>query len=418
MATLRMALLGSPTVAHADVACTFPTRKALALVIYLAVEGGSHSRDKLAALFWPESDRPHGRAMLRYTLTNLRRALSETAGAAHLIVEGDAIGLDIHSGLQIDLHALDGADLTALQQAADLCRGEFLEGFTLCDAPEFDNWASLQREVCRQKMERVLGGLSQLQAERGQIIEAIETAGRWVSLSPLNEEAHRRLMTLHAAAGNRHAALRAYEICRATLDSELRAVPAPETESLAERIRLTDASVSRGPHGPAPLPTPGLLLESPLVGRTEEFIKLVELYHTTRLGSAQVVILKGEPGIGKTRLAKEFLAWAAGHGADVLEGRTFETAGRLPFQPFVDALRPRLDRENAPEDLVSDVWLTELGRLLPELRDRYPDLPVPAGDEIAARTRLFEAIARLGQALAQRSPVVLFVDDVQWADAS
>jgi len=77
-----------------------------------------------------------------------------------------------------------------------------------------------------------------------------------------------------------------------------------------------------------------------------------------------------------------------------------------------------LDRENAPEDLVSDVWLTELGRILPELRDRYPDLQVPAGDEAAARTRLFEAIARLGQALAQQSPLVLFVDDVQWADAS
>jgi tetratricopeptide (TPR) repeat protein len=88
----------------------------------------------------------------------------------------------------------------------------------------------------------------------------------------------------------------------------------------------------------------------------------------------------------------------------------------LPYQPLVDALRPRLERENAPEDLLSDVWLVELSRLLPELRDRYPDLHAAAGDETAARIRLFEAVARLGQALSQRTAVMMFVDDVHWAD--
>jgi len=90
----------------------------------------------------------------------------------------------------------------------------------------------------------------------------------------------------------------------------------------------------------------------------------------------------------------------------------------LPYQPLVDALRARVERENAPDDLLSDVWLAELTRLLPEMRERYPDLPVPGGDEAAARTRLFEAVVRLGQALAERAPLVLFIDDVQWADAA
>jgi tetratricopeptide (TPR) repeat protein len=86
----------------------------------------------------------------------------------------------------------------------------------------------------------------------------------------------------------------------------------------------------------------------------------------------------------------------------------------------VDGLRLRLERENAPDDLLSDVWLGELARLLPELADRYPDLKIPVGDEAVARVRLFEAVARLGQALAASSdgPVVLFVDDVQWADTA
>ena len=436
MGKLHLALLGTPTVRHAEAAVTFPTRKALALLAYLAVEGGLHSREKLAALFWPESDREHGRAMLRYTLAGLRRALCDAAGSPHLVVERDALGLDLSSGVEIDLHSLQAAHLPArtgapeaasssaaptavaeLQQAAELWRGELLEGLALPDAPEFDGWLSLQRESWRQKLEGVLDRLSQLRADRGELAEAVDAARRWVALSPLSEEGHRRVMRLYLAAGDRTSALGAYEACRTILDAELQVAPAPETESLAERIRIAEPAgreISREPVVP---PTPRVLLEGPLVGRSDEFVKLVELYHAARRGLARVVILRGEAGIGKTRLAKEFLAWAAGHGADVLEGRAFETGGRLPFQPLVDALRPRLDRENAPEDLLSDVWLTELGRLLPELRDRYPDLPVPAGDEVAARTRLFEAVARLGQALARQVPVVLFVDDVQWADA-
>ncbi len=436
MGTLHLALLGTPIIRHAEVALTFPTRKAVGLLVYLAVEGGLHSREKLAALFWPDSDQQHGRAMLRYTLASLRRALSDPAGSPHLITERDVLGLDFNSGVEIDLHTIQAADLPSgmgtigatassvaptavaeLQQAAELCRGELLEGLSLPDVADFDEWASLQRESWRRKTERVLDRLCQLRSDRGELTEAVETAQRWVTLSPLNEEAHRRLMRLHLASRDRTAALRAYEACRAILDTELHVAPAPETESLAERIRIAEPAGHKISREPAAPPAPPALLEGPLVGRSDEFVKLVELYHTARRGRAQVVILRGEPGIGKTRLAKEFVAWAAAHGADVLEGRAFETGGRLPFQPLVDALRPRLDRENAPEDLLSDVWLTELGRLLPELRDRYPDLPVPPGDEAAARTRLFEAVARLGQALAGRAPLVLFVDDVQWADA-
>jgi predicted ATPase len=85
---------------------------------------------------------------------------------------------------------------------------------------------------------------------------------------------------------------------------------------------------------------------------------------------------------------------------------------------MIEALRPRIERENAPDDLLSDLWLAELARLLPELYDRYPDLPAPVGDKSVARNRLFEAVVRLGQALAARTPLVLFIDDVQWADAA
>ena len=248
MGQLRLALLGTPHIRHAEVALTFSTRKALALLVYLAVEGGLHSREKLAALFWPDSDQPHGRAMLRYTLASLRAALGDPAGPSHLIVERDALGFDATSVVEFDLHTLQVAHALArsssssapadasgeahrviaeLEQAAALYRGEFLEGFSLGDAPDFDEWASLQREAWHRKMERVFDRLSRLQADRGELAEAVETVRRWLAVSPLAEEAHRRLMRLHLAARDRTAALRAYEACRALLEKKLHVSPAP-----------------------------------------------------------------------------------------------------------------------------------------------------------------------------------------------
>ncbi len=85
---------------------------------------------------------------------------------------------------------------------------------------------------------------------------------------------------------------------------------------------------------------------------------------------------------------------------------------------MIEALRQRLEQENAPEDLQDDVWLAELSQLMPELRARYPDLPPPmTGDASFVRARLFSALATLGSALATRNPAVLVLDDMQWADA-
>jgi tetratricopeptide (TPR) repeat protein len=139
------------------------------------------------------------------------------------------------------------------------------------------------------------------------------------------------------------------------------------------------------------------------------------LTETFSFGGTRLVEIVGEPGIGKTRLAHEFVQWVMAQGADVLEGKGLQV-GRIPYAPVVEALRERLDQENAPDDLVADPWLVELSRILPELRGRYPDLAHPAEDGTAVR--LFDAVVMLGQALAARAPLVLFVDDWQWADSA
>src|SRR5262249_15636324 len=125
--------------------------------------------------------------------------------------------------------------------------------------------------------------------------------------------------------------------------------------ALAEHPRI-ESRRRAVPAAARPRPQP-LAVEGPLVGRTDELRQLTECFQAARSGQAQVFIVEGEPGIGKTRLVAEFLAWAAAQDADTLTGRAFETGGRLPYQPLLDALRPRIEREEALDELLGEVWL-------------------------------------------------------------
>src|SRR5579859_2489917 len=443
MGDLRFTLLGPPEVRHADQLLLFSTRKELALLIYLAVEDRVHLRKTLSEQFWPDSDAMHGRAALRVSLLHLRHLLGEGEGnVPHLLITHDTLGLNFTSEVKLDLHPLREAWrlshtsgrtaltlseearrtlLTRLHHATGLPRGEFLEGFSLRDAPVFDDWVRLQREYWHLRTSEIFDQLSHLQFEAGELAPAIATVSRWLVLAPLQEDAYRRLMRLHFASGDRAAALRTYDTCRAMLATHMQIEPTPETVALVNRIRAVAPPLRKEAHAPHTHPlalSPAMLLDGPLLGRTAEVSTLIKVYHAAQRGQTQVVLLEGEIGIGKTRLASEFLAWAEIEGADVLQGQSFETGGQLPYRPVIEALRPRIERENAPDDLLSDIWLAELARLLPELGDRYPDLPAPAGEKSVARTRLFEAVVRLGQALAARTPLVLFIDDLQWADTA
>ena len=440
MGRLILRLLGTPEVSHAEQPLTFQTRKVLALLAYLAVEQGVHSRDKITALLWPESDEERGKASLRRALSYLRESLDEPSNARsghvplhppHVLIEHQTLSFNLASDFKGDTQALQTAftlarrrspgdlrtHLVTLQMGASCYRGNFLDGLSLPDAPDFEDWLLLQRESWRRQANTVFDRLSQWQRDAGELENALDTTNRWVEQDLLNETAHTRLMQLHFALGNRTAALEAFERCRVILEHELSAEPSSEIMVLAERIRSRPFPIREPVMHEAPSPREAW--EFPLTGRAGEYRALVTAFQTTLAGHMQVATIEGEPGIGKTRLATEFLRWARAQGADVLEARAFETGSRLPYQPIVEAMRSRLEGEQDLQTLLSEVWLTELARLLPEFHEQVRDLPPPLSlDEAEARTRLFEAIARLGRALARRAPVVLFIDDAQWADAA
>lgn len=194
------------------------------------------------------------------------------------------------------------------------------------DAPDFEVWLLLQRESWRRQVNTVFDRLSQWQTEGGELEDALETTSRWVEHDLLNETAHIRLMQLHAALGDRVAALQAFERCRAILERELSAKPSSEIMMQAERIRSKTSPVGEPMMHEALLPRDAW--ELPLTGRANEHRELVAAFQTMLRGRTQVATIEGEPGIGKTRLAREFLKWARAQGTDVLEARAFETGSR------------------------------------------------------------------------------------------
>ena len=427
MESLTIRLLGISEISLGDQALSFPTRKVLALLAYLAVERGMHSRESLMALFWPESPSSSAAASLRVTLSRLRQGLGQAGDV--LNTKAGNIGFDSNYPVDLDLDWLHTATHEEthpdeLRSILTVDRGEFLEGFSLPDAPAFDDWISTQRGACLRQLETVYDRLSQHLLSVHDSAAAIEIASRWVRRAPLSEQAYRRLMAAQALNGQRPAALLTYNQLQETLKNELGLEPSRETVLLANNIDQGRVGAQHIEESPtmSRIPTTDrqTRLTLPLVGRTDEYSQLVESFHQIGGEKAQAVVLIGAAGVGKTRLVNAFKEWALldSPETEVWQGKAFETGGRLAFQPVVEALRKRLDQVNAPEDILEDVWLAELSQLMPELRARYPDLPMSlTGNVNFVRARLFEAVATLGNVLAARRPSILMLDDMQWADA-
>ena len=398
----------------------FRTRKSLALLAYLAVDPGPHSRERLADMLWPDTDVVDARASLRTALNYVRQALG-TQNDRVLVATRDTLGV-LPGSIRLDVDALTEAG-RLLRQSADArlrhqveaaakrYRGPFLVDMLLPDAPDFESWIDSQRAYWRDLEAEILDRLASLQIAAGEPAAAFSTLERLTAVSPDEELAWRRLIETCLQAEERAGARRAWNAYCRTL-AELKATASPQMAELGERILGATSAVAPTPMGFEDLD----LGAAPFVGREREWAHLKASYRRTQEGRTEVIVLQGASGVGKTRLVSEFIGSIRDAEVDVIRGHAFEHLDGLPYAAVVGGLRARLEEENAPDDLLSDLWLAELARLLPELRERYPDLPIRQEDSLG-RCWIFEAVSRLGMALARRKPLVLFVDDVQWTDS-
>jgi predicted ATPase/DNA-binding SARP family transcriptional activator len=326
MARLELFLLGVPRLRRDGALLQFDTRKIIALVAYVVVsdleaKGRRLSRASLVALLWPELEPSRARANFRRNLSVLRKALK----GEWLEVDRESVWADPEADFWLDIDQFNRLMracethghpteevcpqcLAVLEEAVGLYEGDFLQGFGLRDSVEFDEWQFFQAEGLRRQFASALERLVRGHAVHGNIETALAYARRWLALDPLHEPAHRQLMELYAADGQRSAAQRQYRECVRILDEELGLAPAEETTALYEQIRTmppAEAAVALGLPEPMELPirraSPRHNLPAqatPFIGREKGLDQIKQC-----LAKHRLVTLTGSGGIGKTRMA-------------------------------------------------------------------------------------------------------------------
>ncbi len=290
--------------------------------------------------------------------------------------------------------------IAAYHDALTLYGGDLLPGF-------YDEWILVERERLRTLFAGALTRLAELYEAQRAYADALACAQRLLSQDSLQESSHRLLMRLHLLNDDRAAALRVYHTCATLLRDELGVNPSPATEELYQRLLWLEDQ----PQTPV---QPLAATAAPLVGRTQEWNQLRGLWQSAREGHPQLVLIEGEAGIGKTRLAEEMLDTVRRQGMVVATTRAYAAEGAAAYAPLVDLLRSR--PIYAALGKLDPVWLSELSRVLPELAAAHPHLPAPTPiTEESQRRRFQEALVR--GCLAAGGPLLIHFDDLQWCDS-
>jgi DNA-binding SARP family transcriptional activator len=421
---LRVYMLGPPSVEWAGCALDIPRRQVRAVLYRLATPLTPLPREHLCNLFWRDIPERTARRNLSHVLTHLRGLLP---APEVLLCTDDTIALDLRrawsDAVTFDQLCLalrePSLRLKALEQAAALYRGSFLAGFSLLASPEFELWADLERSAQERRYLETLAALVAAQAAQGKYPAAIECARRYLAIDDLAEEMHRRLMTLYAAIGDRGAALHQFELCTLVLERELGVGPLPETRAVYQTVLAGRSPALSSAASPPPAWTTLPSLEAPLVGRDQALRQLARAYISTRAGRGSVVLIAGEPGIGKSRLLQEFVTSLAAE-ATVVAGAGHENEQNLAYGLLIEALAAHLRTIDLVRPGFEPLDLALLAGLWPGLLTRLPEVPsLVSLDQDQKRTLLFQALVRvLLHLAARRPPLLLCVDNLHWADAS
>jgi DNA-binding SARP family transcriptional activator/tetratricopeptide (TPR) repeat protein len=441
-----------------------------ALLAYLAVERRrEHPREALAALLWPERPDQEALSALRYALSNLRGILGDrNSSNPFLLVTRNTVQFNTASVHWLDVSEFESLavrpDAPELERAVALYRGPLLEGLSVGDSPAFEQWLLLQAEETRRLVLSLHGRLISLQMAHGAYTEAARWARQQLELEPYREQAHRQLMVALALGGERSAALAHYAACRRLLAEELGCEPEDETQALYAQIR-SGVLPSPGPpahaaEAPAPVPA-GVQPPAHFVAREPQLARLEALLEEALGGQGGVAFIVGEAGAGKSALLDEFARQATEARGDLitLRGQCNAHGGAgdlyLPFREILQMLAGDVEGKRAGGTLSMEqarrAWealptvvaaLVEHGHALIDrfvpgeaLLRRVGGVP-PTSSARRWQARLEEIVSQPGSSLSTpepppnlfaevtevlrivslRNPLLLSVDDLQWAD--
>ena len=420
---MKISLFGNLEISFAGQLVTTVNKSRLqSLIAYLILHGDApQPRERLAFLLWPASSESQARTNLRQLLHHLKRALP--AECNFLVTDHFSVHWRLDPSCAIDVVEFQTAiaqagsaqtendrarEIQALTTAAQLYEDDLLPGI-------YEDWLTPLREEYRKRVSEALRRLATLFEEQKQYAAAIPHAERLVTLDPLGESHHQLLIRLHAANQDRSSALLAYHQCKRVLRRELGVEPGPATVDLFERILKAELDPERTSGSAVARPVSQLQKVRTLIGRTREWHQLTLAWQSNQEEGPRVVLISGEPGIGKTRLADELYQACVRHGHASARSRCYAGQGQVAYAPVAEWLRA--DAVRAGWSSLRPEQVAELARLVPEIREQFanvgPGQPCPLA-ESWQRLHFYESLTAAFD--KSRKPILLYLDDMQWCD--
>jgi DNA-binding SARP family transcriptional activator/tetratricopeptide (TPR) repeat protein len=414
---LHIRLLGDLQITSADGrARKLPaSKKTRALIGYLIATGRPHRRERLCDLLWDGPNDP--RAELRWSLNKAREVLNDP-GAIRLTADRESVAFQPHAA-DVDLTTVrqllqDGvsqAPIEALKTVIGLFRGEFLDGLDMQACYRYQEWCAGEREAISQLRLAVLGSLIERLADKPG--DALTYAHALVAADPLSEAGHAAVVRLLGRLGRKKEALVHYDHARRVIEAEQGVPPSEELERARVALRSVlppHEPAPRSPHAAPAAAGHSVSAQSqsadplvPFVGRHAERALVDRLVVASVDQQARnVLVVTGEPGIGKSLLLEYLRKRMASSGGRPLSGRAFEAEMTRPYGIWTDILRA-VSRDQG------------VGRLWQDLASLVPVGGLPASDP-ADRSRLFDGVLNLLKYLAAEQPIVITLDDLQWVD--
>lgn len=349
--------------------------------------------------FWPDASLTSGANNLYRALHEIRRTLDSHLGigsADKILSFSDGI-LTLSEAVWVDAHEYEkAAKHSNIQYLIANYPGDFL-----ADDP-YEDWTQTPREYLYQFYKEAILSLAEKDSDT-----SIKSLMPLLTRDPLDEAIHRALMHAYALTGRRHEALRQYQTCKDILEEKLGISPDPQTTELYDQI-LRGEVIARPQESQVAHP-PGLSFlpihvelekDMPFIGRQKELESLLQPIRAAGSGSGQVLLIAGDTGVGKTRLAYEFLRAAVTFGMKTLLGTCYEQEGQIPYQPFIEGFNRYLSEHNLPQDRNPILNFKRLGVTDPQQE----------------QWTLFNAVASFLQEIASHAPLVFMVDDLHAAD--
>ncbi len=406
-AVIQINILGELAVVNtAGLPVKFHSKLERQLVAYCSFYDSLHDRDDLASVFWAVESRASGRKNLSQLLWRVSQSLGQDIFAA----DRDTVQLE-PSGAQLDLaevrQALSSIGENHDSQIANFIINasqlELLKGFT-------DDWVFEARDQWQVELTAGLRKLEHLAENAGAFEDVIRLARAQIRLDPLNERANAAVIRTCLVLGRSSEARDHFEHFKQAL-KDIGEVVSGKMRVLAERIQSGQSMSNIVPRASLEI---GLGL--PMIGRSLERERCLKALSEAKLGTGRIILIEGEPGIGKTRLLQSLTDDATWRGQNVLRATAQEFRQLEPYLVIQEMLTDNLGslRLEALRSQIDEMWLQEAARVIPKLGAAKTSRLVL--DDLYDLQRLRESLIEILKTLAKIQPIVIVIDDIQWAD--